>query len=592
MSRQPIALFLAALLMGSASSPTVWARPQQVPPPAVDRPGVERPAGIDGIADERLFRQTLDAAFDALEYYGRYDSPEQRARVLEIGYRLVNNSRYRKFPFTFYLVDMSVPNAFALPGGEVFVTRGMLDLGLDDDMLACLLGHEIAHVTLEHGLRMQKRANLLSMLGTALVVGLAVGTKDRNRTRDYDPYSLYGPTRQGNGDIVQGAAMASLALSQLLLLSYSREFEDQADDEGQRLAAAAGFDPAGARRLWQTMMARIPLNKAYGYWRTHPFEDSRMRAAETRSQLLKVQPATPADELRRHTQDTLLAFVPLATPKTVPMLKDSALYTWPQGAQAEALRFETLHALRTEELDKKPVQRDYGKVIVAYRKQLDAVAELTPESPFLAQAQGEVVELEAQQQETYPLAQRVVAGGIFETGFLEVFLSNYPDAPEVPKVALALGDSYSRLQHLTEAVEQYLRAWRAAPDSPEGQRAQTGLHNLAPVLKQLAALQQLAELDEDPELQQLAAKRLVEIAAKYDDLENGAEYLRRFPNGPQAEKVNERLNTLADNLYTEIIVYQGVGDNAKALERMNRILTFAPLSPAAERLRDEAVFQT
>nr|NIR32698.1 hypothetical protein [Gammaproteobacteria bacterium]NIR85886.1 hypothetical protein [Gammaproteobacteria bacterium]NIU07124.1 hypothetical protein [Gammaproteobacteria bacterium]NIV53950.1 hypothetical protein [Gammaproteobacteria bacterium]NIV76419.1 hypothetical protein [Gammaproteobacteria bacterium] len=69
------------------------------------------------------------------------------------------------------------------------------------------------------------------------------------------------------------------------------------------------------------------------------------------------------------------------------------------------------------------------------------------------------------------------------------------------------------------------------------------------------------------------------------------EYLERFPEGEQAGVVRERLESLADNLYGEVVLYQGVGDHVKALERIQLILTHAPLSKAAEQLREQAVFE-
>ncbi len=542
---------------------------------------------IPKVSDPKVFAQSLEAALQALKYYGPYDDPEQLQRINEIGYQLVQQSRFRKYPFSFYLLDMPVPNAFALPGGQIFITRGMLDLGLDDDMLACLLGHEIAHVTQEHGLRIQRRANLLNALTQALAIGLAVGAQNVG-PRSYDPY--YGNTREsGRGEVLQGAMIGAMVVSQLLVLDYSREFEDESDDEGQRLAAFAGYDPEGARRLWQTMLARLPTNKEYGYWRTHPFEDTRMRAAETRSELLKILDLSSAAVTRQAHQAALLDFVPQADPKYQDLLKRTALATWPQGTEAEELRVEFLHRLRDDALGGQPMERDYGKVLEAYREEVAEVRELTPDSPFLDRVEAEVALMLEDVEELYPQAQEIFAGGFFETRFLEVFASNFPQAPEIPEVALALGNAYSRLQRPTDAVERYLQAWRADPTSDAGQRARTGLQNLAPYLKQLAALQQLAQLDQDPELQLLARQRLSEIAGKYEQVENGAEYLERFPGGEYAEPVNERLNKLADNLLTEVTIYQGMGDNVKALDRINRILTYAPLSPAAERLRQETL---
>ena len=161
----------------------------------------------------------------------------------------------------------------------------------------------------------------------------------------------------------------------------------------------------------------------------------------------------------------------------------------------------------------------------------------------------------------------------------------------MPEVALALGDANARLGNRTEAVTQYLKAWDAGPQSTEGKRAAAGLRILAPNLQELAALQQMAEQTQDPELKHLADERLSTIAKSYDDIKNGAEYLRRYPEGPYVVPVIERLNVLADNLYGEVVLYRSVGDTLKAMERINKILTDAPLSPAAAKLRDQAVLE-
>ena len=193
-------------------------------------------AGAQEISKPELFGKTLEAARGALEHYGSGDDPEALRRIADIGYELAVQSDFRDFPFSFYLIDMPVPNAFALPGGQIFVTRGMLDLGLSDDMLACLLGHEIAHVTRRHGTRMQKRATLLNILSQALLVGVMVGVDDEPE----NPYDPYGRPGSRKGSLVQGAAATGMVFSELLLRNYSREFEDDADVIGQRLAAAAG----------------------------------------------------------------------------------------------------------------------------------------------------------------------------------------------------------------------------------------------------------------------------------------------------------------------------------------------------------------
>ncbi len=545
------------------------------------------------ISRPELFGKSLEAARQALEHYGAVDDPEALRRLADVAYELAAQSDFRDFPFSFYLIDMPEPNAFALPGGQVFVTHGMLDLGLTDDMLACLLGHEIAHVTRRHGTRMQKRATLLNVLSTALLVGVMVGVDDE--PEPYDPYDPYRRADSRKGSLVQGAAATGMVVSELLLRNYSREFEDEADVEGQRLAAAAGYDPDGARQLWELMNRRIPQTREYGYWRTHPFSDQRMRAAEVRGEELKIQQnPRPAEDYRAKTQEVLLEFGQRdkTEPDLATFVESSALTAWPRGPRAEQIRLAALHRQRDHELEKPELTRDYGKLIRAYRLQIEEVRSLTPDSAVLATLESEVHSLRDGADRLFDQALAVWREGIYQTPFLESFLSNYPTAEVAPEVALALGDAYSRLGRQADGIEAYLKAVSAGPETAAGRRALAGLRNLAPYLDRPAALQQLADEIDDPELREVSQKRLDKVATSYKNLADGAEYLRRFPSGEHAAPVRERLEALAQNLYGEVVLYQGVGDHVKALDRIQQILTHAPLTKAAEALRERAVLDT
>ncbi len=576
------------------------------------------------ISDPDFYGKSLGAAQQAIAEYGVYDNPVELARLNRIGYELAQQSTFQKYPFTFTLVDMPVPNAVSLPAGQIFVTRGLLDLGLSDDMLANVVGHEIGHVVLEHYKHMARRETLMNILSNVLLAGVLV--KSERAKPPSGPQAPYDP-RVGyeapGGNRVQGVAAASLVLSELLLRGYSRENEDAADEEGQRLAAAAGYDPDGARLLWVLMENRAPDIREYGYWQTHPFAEERIRAATARRGTWKIAEKRSADDYRQRTQTLLVNYLEREKPKllreakkqqghggqgrpderqtapgeksrpkppdVIAYLKEASLAAWPQGKTADSIRLEQLHALREKELAKPVLARDYGSLIRAYRKEQDTVRALDPRSPLLATVATELKDFDTRLKELYPQAVAVVRGGVYETAFLASFLSNFPDAREAPQVALALGDAYSRLGNSTDAVTEYLAAGKPGPDSPEAKRARTGLINLAPSLKELAALQQLVDQDRDGELRRLAAARLAEMVKSYDDVSNGAEYLRRFPAGKYVPDVISRLNVLADNLYGEVVLYQGVGDASKAIERINKILTDAPLSPAAARLRDRAV---
>lgn len=549
------------------------------------------PASGQTVSNPDLFLKSLQVARQVAEQYELYGNPAELARVNRIGYELAQQSEFTRFPFTFTLVDMPVPNAFALPGGQIFITRGMLDLGLDDDMLAAVVGHEIGHVTLEHFKRMQRKANLLSVLGNLLVAGVVINESNRDRNSGYQaPYDPRVGYDNPSASRIQGAAAASLILSELLLRSYSRDHEDEADQEGQRLSALAGYDPDGARRVWEKMSALAPQLKEYGYWQTHPFADERMRAAQARKETWKIEPRKSSDDFRLRTQAALMTWLDQAkpAPEESAFIKQFSLTAWPAGGVAASLRLERLHSRRDQELARPLLSRDYGAVVRTYREELAAVTSLEPKSELIEGLNTEIKDLELKRKELYPEAVKVLDRGVYETSFLVAFLSNFPDSPRVPEVALSLGDAYSRLGNSTEAVARYLEAWEAAPESPEGKRAGTGLRTLAASLDQLAALQQLAAQDRDAELKKMANDRLAVAAKSYTDLANGAEYLRRFPEGEHVATVLNRLNVLADNMHAEIVLYQGMGDSVKAMERINKILTHAPLSPAAQRLRDRA----
>jgi len=662
----------AALAAPPATLPAIPDRTAQQPPPAAGAPG---PPIV--VSDEKMMTEVLQAIIEGRQEYGVTDNPAALARINRIGFELAQHADFYKYPFTFSLLDMPEPNSMAFPSGDILVTRGMIDLvGSDDDMLACVLGHEIGHVIKEHYLHMSRRATLLGILGNLLVAGVLISSaKNPPRTGvegPYDPRVGYDP---GGGNRVEGAAAASLIVSELMLRSFSREHEDEADQVGQRLAADAGYNPDGAERLWRKMESRAPQLREYGYLQTHPFVLERIRAAEARKGSWSIQKPQRADLFRQRTQQVLVAYaqkqrikdltspkkrqqrqpdspgrgeVQLEPPKPPQSISDLvtelALATWPLGKTADSIRLARLHHFRDSKLAECPGVRlgaaddepaagtpgagggrqrgggrgggdrdsgmriaripgmeagacapelhDYGAVIRTYRKELAEVQSLDPMGPtppLVPTLNYEVDQLEAQRKALYPRALSVWKEGVYETAFLVAFVSNFPDSPEIPTVALALGDAYSRTGNEVEAVAQYLTAWNAAPESSFGQRARTGLRNLTPSLKELAALQELADQERDPQMGRLASERLATMSHIYDDVANGAEYLRRYPAGEFVVPVLDRLNVLADNLYGEVVLYQGFGDVTKALERINKILTNAPLSPAAEKLRDRAV---
>src|SRR5437899_11578725 len=120
-------------------------------------------------AEER--RIGAEQAAEVARTIGLVDDPRLATYVQEVGRRLSARSPRRDVTYTFAVVDMAEPNAFALPGGEIFVSRGLLVLANSEDELAGVLGHEIGHVAARHAARRVTRAAPLA-LATALGAGV------------------------------------------------------------------------------------------------------------------------------------------------------------------------------------------------------------------------------------------------------------------------------------------------------------------------------------------------------------------------------------------------------------------------------------
>lgn len=157
---------------------------------------------------------------------GVYDDPELQRYVEDIGLELARASHRPNLPWTFAVVDSPAVNAFALPGGYIYITRGILPYLSDEAELAGVLGHEVGHVTARHAVEQYTRA-----AGTSLGLTLA---------------SIFFPGARPFGDL------ASTGLG-LLFLKYSRDDELQSDRLGAEYAARGGWDPDGVAGMLRTL---------------------------------------------------------------------------------------------------------------------------------------------------------------------------------------------------------------------------------------------------------------------------------------------------------------------------------------------------
>jgi predicted Zn-dependent protease len=180
----------------------------------------------------------------------------------KIGQSLVAQVGPIPFQFKFYLINASEPNAFALPGGYIFVTTGLMVMAESEQEVAGVLSHEIAHVTARHIAQIVEKGKRLNMASMAVILAaMLVG-------------------RGGVGS--QAAATMATATAEALALKYTREMEIDADQNGLHYLIKAGYDPNGIitffNRLYKTSLVSAP--NIPPYLSTHPAIENRISLLE------------------------------------------------------------------------------------------------------------------------------------------------------------------------------------------------------------------------------------------------------------------------------------------------------------------------
>jgi len=196
--------------------------------------------------------------------------PVLTAYVNRVGKRLVaaQEATESGFPFSFEVVADPSINAFALPGGHMFINTGLLRAVDNEAQLAGVMGHEMSHVILRHGTNQASKANLIE-LPAALAAQLA-----------------------GKGSMVAQLAQLGIGLSaNSVLLKFSRNAESQADLMGSHLMSEAGYDPMEMAHFFNQLGSpgKGMVGNVAQFMSDHPNPDNRERAIEQEARLLPQQ---------------------------------------------------------------------------------------------------------------------------------------------------------------------------------------------------------------------------------------------------------------------------------------------------------------
>ena len=191
----------------------------------------------------------------AVEYGGLYPNRALQAYIDRVGTEVVSESVASEspYPFEFHLLDdPNTVNAFALPGGQIFITTGLLQRLETEAQLAGVLAHEVGHVIARHGAEHLAR----QQLGAALVNAVGVAASET--------------PEQG-----QQAAVVAQAINQLIGLRYGREDELESDRLGFQFMTNAGYNPQGIVELMQILNAASGQNPPE-FLSTHPNPNNRV----------------------------------------------------------------------------------------------------------------------------------------------------------------------------------------------------------------------------------------------------------------------------------------------------------------------------
>lgn len=218
--------------------------------------------------------------------------------INRLGSSLVLHAGHSPFEFRFFVIRSLEPNAFAIPGGYIFLTTGILSLSESEHEVASVVAHEIAHIMGRHIAQLiekSKGLNIMSLAG--IIASILIG---------------------GGGKVSEAGATMSMALSEAYRLKYTREMETDADQNSLRYMINAGYDPIGLlgflKKIYRINLTQT--NQIPAYLSTHPAIEQRISLVEN---LIQVSPKVKGT-FKAHTdfnQIKIKAFVEEREPNTL-----------------------------------------------------------------------------------------------------------------------------------------------------------------------------------------------------------------------------------------------------------------------------------
>lgn len=231
-----------------------------------------------GLSTQQEIALGLQAAPQMTQQFGGLLADEQaQATVDRVGHRLVERGFPQGHPFRFdfhVLADARTVNAFALPGGQIFITDALYDRLETEGQLAGVLAHEIGHVIERHGAERIAKMQLTQGLTGAAVIA------------SYDP----------DNPATQASAAVAMVIGQLVNMKYGRDDELESDEWAVRLMAESGYDPHALIRVMEILAESSRGGAPPEFFSTHPNPENRIQ--RIRQTILRLHPDGFAEPMK------------------------------------------------------------------------------------------------------------------------------------------------------------------------------------------------------------------------------------------------------------------------------------------------------
>jgi Zn-dependent protease with chaperone function len=525
------------------------------------------------------------------------DHPDHQ-RVMDVFTRIQDQGG-KGVDYSITIIKANVANAFALPGGFLFITDKLLELDLSDAELAFLIGHELCHVQKNHFERLQKERTKVSFINALTTIGavLLAHQDSKNNSRERERLQRQGSMgrqpsvihdhshSQQNLPPHLAPLIAGNLFGTLYLLHSQRDYEFEADLGGARLSMQAGYPLEKGIGMLEKLFYTNYRNASYEIWTTHPLTQSRMMSVKSKvdHRWLKTPKADIFVKERQHDlADRFLDlyeqlplwprpnFIPKGSAQKLrPLLRQraEALSSSP-FIQRRALRLELHHELIPQNRHKSALLADHGHI---YQKWLTLKTLDEPIAPSAlknhqAQANSSLELNLSKMERSQP--------GYHQ---LKHMIHNYPNHP--------LNKEWS------------WKKWTLEPN-PELQLDEAQSFLKDPQKKELAnsiILNLINKHEQSPWIylngcQQISKKadalHFKKLLDKHDDLEELLKIQHAYPNNELIKDVIQRKKTLLDLAYRGGRLAMISKQNARAVENFQKILLYGSGSEREQEVRE------